>query len=210
MCAEPQPPAFLPEEQPSALRKRKPGADDNSPFYIPVWSVLLILACVFGVASCMVLLVLSLGGRAMPPMSQPEIVVLTVAPTASPEGGLLALAASPTPGLTSLTSPEVAFQGPTLAPTPTLTPTPAVITVGVRVEVVNRSGARVRVSAGTNDAVNRILRVVNHNHVFEVVSGPQQANGLTFWQVRDLTTGEVGWVAESDGQSQILRVVEQR
>ncbi len=205
----PEPPAFLPGERPSAPRKRKPGAGDNSPFYMPVWAVLLMLLSVFSAAGCAALLVLSLGGRAVLPAGQPEIVVLTAAPTASPEGGLLSFAVSPTPRTAAFALPDAVFQGPTLVPTNTATPTPAVIAVGGRVEVVNRSGARVRASAGTDDSINRVLRIVNFGHVFEVVGGPQQSSGLTFWQVRDPMTSETGWMAEFDGQSQILRVVEQ-
>ncbi|MGQ9888055.1 MAG: hypothetical protein ACUVSX_06130 [Aggregatilineales bacterium] len=205
-----EPPAFLPEEQPSAPRKRKPGAGHNSPLYMPAWAVLLMLLSVFGAAGCAALLVLSLGGRAVPPAGQPEIVVLTAAPTVSPAGGPLAFVVSPTPWTAASALLDAVFQGPTLVPTNTATPTPAVIAVGRRVEVVNRSGARVRVSAGTDNSINRVLRVANFGQVFEVVGGPQQASGLTFWQVRDLTTGETGWMAEFDGQSQILRVVEQQ
>ena len=205
----PEPPAFLPEERPSALRKRKPGADDNSPFYVPVWAVLLMLLSVFSAAVCAALLVLSLGGRAVLPAGQPEIFVLTAAPTASPEGGLLAFAVSPTPRTAAFAPLDAVFQGPTLVPTNTATPTPAVIAVGGRVEVVSRSGASVRASAGIDNAVNHVLRIVNFGHVFEVVGGPQQSSGLTFWQVRDPMTGETGWMAEFDGQSQILRVMEQ-
>lgn len=205
----PEPPPFLPGEQYSDTRKRKPSTERDNPLYMPLWAVLLMLVGVFGAAACAVLAVVSLGGRATFPASEPEIVVLTAAPTTTPEGGLLALAASPTPPpLTSQPLTDVVFQGPTLAPTATPTAMPAVVAVGGRVEVVNRNGARVRATPGTDDTVNRVLRVVNYGHVFEVVSGPQQANGLTFWQVRDLQNGEAGWVAEFDGQSQILRVVE--
>lgn len=206
MC--PELPAFLPEERSPASRKRKPGADPTSPFYVPAWAVLLMLVSVFSAAGCAALLVLSLGGRAVLPAGQPEIVVLTAAPTVSPEGGLQAFAVLPTPPTAAPALLDAAFQGPTLVPTNTATPTPAVIAVGGRVEVVNRSGARVRASAGTDDAVNRVLRLVNFGQVFEVVGGPQQASGLTFWQVRDPMTGETGWMAEFDGQSQILRAME--
>lgn len=206
----PDPPPFLPgEPHPPDARKRKPADRRDNPLYMPLWAVLLMLAGVLGAAACAVAAVIGLGGRATFPASVPEIVILTAAPTATPEGGLLGLAASPTPALpTPQPPPDALFQGPTLAPTVTPTTTPAVIAVGARVEVINRAGASVRASAGLDNTVNRVLRVVNYGQVFEIIGGPQPASGLTFWQVRDPQNGEIGWMAQDDGQSQILQVLE--
>jgi hypothetical protein len=204
----PEPPPLLPEEAPPP-RKRKPAAASENPLYMPVWAVLLLLVAVFGAAACIVLAAIGLGGRATFPASAPEIIILTAVPTPTPEGGLMGQAASPTPPLaTAQPLPDVLFQGPTLAPTTTPTTTPAVIAVGAQVEVVTSGGARVRASAGTDDAVNRVLRVVSAGQVFDIIGGPQPANGLTFWQVRDPQNGDTGWIAEYDGQSQILQVVQ--
>lgn len=213
-----EPPVFLPEErQPepllaSAPRKRKPAGDQDSVFYMPLWAVMLTFVAVFGAAACLAVAVIGLGGRATFLAGEPDVVVLSAVPSETPEGGLLALVASPTVPLITLPTqgpaPEVIFQGPTLAPTLTPTSTPAVIAVGARVEVVNRAGSNVRETPGTDNTANRVLRVVNFGHVFEIIAGPQQANGLTFWQVRDPQNGQTGWIAEYDGQSQILRVME--
>lgn len=206
----PEPPPFLPGEHFPDTRKRKPAAARDNPLYMPLWAVLLLLFSVFSAAACVVLAVIGLGGRAAFPASAPEVIVLTAVPTATPVGGLLGLAASSTPALpTAPAPPDALFQGPTLAPTVTPTATPVVIAVGARVEVVNRGGARVRASAGTDNAVNQVLRVVNNGHMFTVIDGPQQtADGLIFWQVRDPQTGDTGWIAEYDGQSRILQAVE--
>jgi hypothetical protein len=53
------------------------------------------------------------------------------------------------------------------------------------------TGLRMRSGAGTGHPV---VKMLTEDKVVEVVGGPQEANGYTWWQVRD-EVGTSGWVA---------------
>ncbi len=53
------------------------------------------------------------------------------------------------------------------------------------------TGLRMRSDAGTGHPV---VKMLTEDKVVEVVGGPQEANGYTWWQVRD-EVGTSGWVA---------------
>lgn len=90
---------------------------------------------------------------------------------------------------------------PTVASTSAATPTPAPIAsgdvgIGVRVQVNGTGGAglSIRSDAGTN---SERLAVAEEGEVLLVVGGPEDADGYTWWLVRDeLDAQREGWVAE--------------
>ncbi|MBL8163768.1 MAG: hypothetical protein JNJ61_17405, partial [Anaerolineae bacterium] len=63
-----------------------------------------------------------------------------------------------------------------------------------------------RSSPGTDNTVNTVLDIAEPGEVFTIVAGPQEANGLTWWRVRD-ANGSEGWAAETDGVQELLQVV---
>jgi hypothetical protein len=79
---------------------------------------------------------------------------------------------------------------PTVTPTPTATAAPATptaaadIAVGSRVRVAGTGGAglNLRSGAGLN---NERVDIAGENEVFVVAGGPREADGLTWWLLKD-------------------------
>ena len=142
-----------------------------------MWALLgLILGCVL-----MSGVVLALGlTRPMQPLSDPALTVRP-APTATstPE-------ATPTAGM------EV-------VPTATLdaSPTGGALAIGMLVEIygTGTDGLRLRQAPGLQSATNL---VAEENEVFEVRSGPEQADGRTWWYLVNPFDADVnGWGVEN-------------
>jgi hypothetical protein len=210
-----QPPSQQPQQvQPQPNKPKRGGAQqprprNRSPLHIPIWAVALMLVTVCGSVACIAAAVVALGGRTAP-TSPPQFLIITAQPSLTMELELPSLLASPTlPAQFQAAGEQViVLQGPTLAPIIfTATPTPAPrIEIGSSVAVVGSNGIRVRSSPGTDNSINAVLRIAEPGEVFTVVSGPQDANGLTWWRVRD-ASGLEGWAAETDGVRELLQVV---
>jgi len=84
---------------------------------------------------------------------------------------------------------------PTAPPTATVEPTLEQVTFAIGDKAVvsgtDQAGLRMRAGAGTGHAQVKLLP---ENSVLEIIGGPKEANGYTWWQVRD-QTGTTGWVA---------------
>lgn len=116
--------------------------------------------------------------------------------------------ATPTPVPPAATSTATLPPRPTDLPTPTFTatrppptftpappsPTPG-LAPGVTAEVGDTGGLGLvmHIDPGLNTAV---IRVLQDGERVVIIAGPQQANGMTWWQVRD-SGGQEGWVAAS-------------
>jgi hypothetical protein len=156
--------------------------------------VALTLMLVCGAVSCIVLAVVSLGGRTVP-AGLPHFVILTAEiPTNTP---FVPDSIAPTPIPNQLmqggTIPPFALQGPTLPPV-IISPTPENIAVGKTViATAEDSGVNVRSEAGVQ---NERLFVADNGESFTVVDGPTQADGLTWWKIQSPTdSSRAGWAA---------------
>lgn len=93
-----------------------------------------------------------------------------------------------TPTPTPATSPT-----PTVTPTPT--PTPEGIYVGGKARVVSGVNVNMRRTPGyRNKPADDIIVAVPPNSVVDVIGGPEEKDGLRWWQVR--WQGKEGWMAE--------------
>ncbi len=162
-------------------RKRKPRDRTRSAWYLPAWSVGLMLLLVFGITGAIVMLVYTLGGRTGTG-GEPRVLIITAEPTATP-------ATLPTnaPTIASgevqsfgIPLPTFALEGPTLPPI-ILSPTPLSITIGSTV-IVNSDTLRIRPEPSLD---NTEKFFANQNDRFTVIGGPEQGSGLTWWQVQD-------------------------
>jgi hypothetical protein len=82
---------------------------------------------------------------------------------------------------------------PTPTSAPTFTPTPQVPdTIATGGYVVIANGVNFRKDASTT---GQIIRTLGQGEVLEVIGGPQAANNLTWWQLRD-PNGAEGWAAQ--------------
>ncbi len=182
-------------QQPSAQRydrSRKRKRDRNrSALYLPAWSVGLMLLLVFGIVGAIVLLVITLGGQSAPG-GQPQIVIITANPSATPALAAVTAASTQQP-LPNLQGPLPTFDlsGPTLPPV-ILSPTPMEINIGVTV-TVNVDGLNIRQSPGLNQ---KVVTNANQGDQFKVIEGPQSADSLTWWHIQDPTDStRDGWAA---------------
>jgi Bacterial SH3 domain len=187
--------------------KRKPKLDRReSAFYLPLWSLVLMLLVVFGIAGGLIILVIALGGPKNVSGGEPVIIVLTAAPFETPSVPQMTRVAPTLAPLSNAANPAatVALSGPTLAPTLTFTPTQATIAVGSQVIVVGAGGVNVRAAPGRENAV---LFSANRNERFMVIDGPREEGDLTWWEIRDpLDTSRTGWAAEGDNSQDLLQV----
>lgn len=131
---------------------------------------------------------------------QPRLAILLAPPTATPSPAPPTDAPTPTattpPRPTDLPSPTFTATRP--PPTPTGTPPPSPtpgVGPGAAVEVTGTGGQGLvmHTDPGLNAAV---IRVIRDGERVTVVAGPQQADDLTWWQVRD-ADGQQGWVVAS-------------
>ncbi len=228
MTNQPPPPPSLPEEdRPQAVKpkRRTPSQAEYQPppgyvpytprkrkrdmarsgLYLPLWSLILMLLVVMGIAGVIIFLVLYLGGPSYVAGGNPQIIIVTAAPSASPERPQVAQT-TPTAPLIEAAQPvpaTLALEGPTLVPTGTFTPTPIVIAVGGRVRVVSVSRINIRLAPGTNQS---IVFGGDPGDTFTVIGGPQQVDELTWWQVQ-ANNGQSGWAAENDRTQQLLEAI---
>lgn len=175
--------------------KRKRDEPRSSPFYLPAWSVGLMLLMVFGIAAGIVTLVMMLGGQTKPG-GEPRVIIVTAIPTATsdqpPTQPVNPESLQNPAGTTDLPLPTFALEGPTLPPI-IFTPTPLSISVGSAVIVNSEDGLNVRPAPGID---NTPLFNAPFGAGFNVIGGPQQAAGLTWWQIQDpADPTRQGWAA---------------
>ncbi len=186
---------------------RRVRSSHNSPFRLPIWSVLLMLMGVVGATACVVVAILGLGGRSAP-TAPPEFVVISAVPSTMPEVNIPSLLATPTLP-TEFQQPDSAnfvLAGPTLEPIVyTATPTqPPQITIGSTIVIIGNQGINIRNNPGTD---NGVVTVANPGEQYTVMDGPRQSNGLNWWQISDQARGITGWAAENDGTTDLFQVV---
>jgi hypothetical protein len=109
-------------------------------------------------------------------------------PASSPEG----------PRPTAIVWTVTPSPTPTLAPTPTPVPVlPGQIGVGFRVTVMGTGGAGLSIRADAGTSAERV-HVATEGEVLLVVGGPQDADGYTWWFLRDeVDPAREGWAAQN-------------
>lgn len=121
------------------------------------------------------------------PLVQP-----TQAPTEQPTLPLLPTATLVLPTLPPPTPTQEVASGTPEAEA-TEAPPRVPLTIGDKAVVCCTDGAGLRMRAGAGTG-HPLVKTLPEGTVLEVVGGPQEANGYTWWQVRD-EVGTSGWVA---------------
>ncbi len=93
---------------------------------------------------------------------------------------------------------------PYVAPTDTPVPQPAApvaadgsgIVIGGKVVIVDTGGNGLNFRDAPSRAANK-LRSLPEGSIYEVVGGPQQADSLVWWQLKDPNDGTIGWGAQN-------------
>ena len=180
----------------------KARARRDSGLYLPLWSLVLMLVIVIGIAAGIVMLILSLGATqnptTLPTQPPPMVIVSSPIPTERPA----AFPASPaTPTLPAqfnnlLQAPaDFSLAGPVL-PTVFISPTPMFIEIGVRVQVIGLSGDELNVRDNAGIFGTNVLFRVPEGTFFDVIAGPLQVDNLSWWQIRNAADpSQIGWAA---------------
>jgi|GEM_PF-1221647 len=179
------PPPEAPNMAAPNVRRGAARARRDSGFYLPWWSLLLMLALVGGLAFGALLVVNTLGGQAAPGGATPIVIVITATYTIGPP-------ASPTP------IPQPATLTPT-APLPTIvasvTLPPGNFVVGATVQIigVGPSGLNVRSGPGKQYSA----KFLGHDSdKFTLKEGPQSASDEEWWHIQDLgNPNNDGWAS---------------
>lgn len=197
-------PNMPPQGQPtpykgSSRRHGKARSRRDSGLYLPIWSLILMLIIVMGLAAGIIMLVISLGGNKAPETA-PVVILSTAIPSQRPQSFPVSPAtATFPPEVDTLRSPvaPLVLAGPTVV-TPFISPTPRPISIGETV-IVSDVGAdelNVRDSAGVIDTTI-IFRAAEGTR-FTIVDGPRQSDGLTWWQIQDpFDASRRGWAASN-------------
>ena len=122
--------------------------------------------------------------------------ILATSETTAPDGDQAAIA---TPVAENAAPTQTAT--PVATATFTATPIPgSILVAGQPARVVAPFGLNMRASPSAGAA---LIIQLGLNQRIDVLDGPQTADGYTWWQVDD-GLGNVGWVAESDGETEWL------
>ena len=180
----------------------------KSPLNFPAWSILLMLVIVMAASAAIAFAVFSLRASE-PSIAAAPVISITAAVELNPTvdsappdqstknapGGVQLVIAAHTPE-------NLQIDGPIL-PTVVITLTPLPLTIGASVEVadVGDQELNVRNLPGLIDST--ILFRAPEGTSFQVIDGPQQADGFTWWRIRDRDIQVEGWAAAN-----YLRVTE--
>lgn len=190
------PPAYSPRPRRQA-RSKNPK---DSALYLPWWSIALMLLGVIIISFGFVGGVISLGGSGGF-LAEPSPIILIV----TAEQSVLNQASSqsnPQAPSTEIISGQNAptnleLSGPTLAPVQ-LSPTPAPVRIGsvVAVEGVDLDTLNVRSSASLTES--SVLFRAQEGEIFNIVDGPEQSSGFTWWRIQDPNdVNRVGWAVSN-------------
>lgn len=161
----------------------------------PRWMIIVVpLLVVVVVAGLWWALIAPEESGAKEPTATPSVVA-GMAPQGSPtiaEGGAGGALVTATP--TSSTLPGLVPTATPLAATPTLAgELTDVFVEGDKVVVTGTEGAGLRIRVGAGTGYDRV-KTVSEGTVLEIVGGPKEADGLTWYQVRD-SANDTGWAA---------------
>lgn len=199
----PTPAASAGPPPPRDRRKRGRTARErrDSGLYFPWWTLLLLLAGVALVAALIFVGLGALGGQFSPGGETPVVIVVTSTPTRRPTRPPV----TPTPRLPTATATSAlataAVVGETAESVITPDPVQFEVRIGAEIEIfdVGTAGLNVRQGAGTEFPV---VLIAAEGTRFEVIGGPEDAAGFTWWQLRNVDDPTIeGW-----GVAEFLRV----
>ena len=177
------------------LRRQKKQA--RSPLHFPRWSLALMLLIVLLATAAVTAAVISLRGDA-PGSATAPVIRITRATGLDTFVGIdaPATAADTSDGVEIViavrTPASLEIDGPVL-PTVVITLTPVPLTLGAEVEVVGVGDQQLNVRNQASLIDSAVLFRAPEGTIFQVVGGPHQADGFTWWQLRDIQFQVEGW-----------------
>lgn len=168
----------------------------RNPLYFSLRSLALLVALVVVGGAVTLALVFALRGEPAPTGTEPIIHVV-----ASSTGGPDAVLPEQ-PEATSIPAVQVILaaetpeslilEGPAI-PTVIITNTPTPLSVGARAAVFGVGNDKLNIRSSPSLSGSQILFREGEGKQFEIIGGPRQADGYTWWQVRDTEYQVQGW-----------------
>ncbi len=189
----------VPTRQQLAARRqfRRAVRRSRNPLYIPLnWLASALLVVALAIAGAVAALVGLRQDSAAAPL-EPVIVVATaqadsvsgdadtVPRTSTPASDPQIILAAQTPASLALTGPAVA--------TVIVTNTPIPLTAGVQALVYNVGSDELNVRNIPSIKNSEVLFRASAGTVFNVIGGPQEADGFSWWQLHDPQFEVIGW-----------------
>jgi hypothetical protein len=165
-------------------RRRRPPTEGA-----PAWVVGLGIGALLAVILLLVVAFIFSRRSSQP---EPSATPVVVTPTAT---------LIPRPTATAATAVTPTSEVGVTEESPATAPPSGGITVGGYVRVAAAAGLSFRQSASTSGA---LIQVLDNGTVLEVIGGPQEADGYTWWQLRTTDDGREGWSAAGSGDERFL------
>ena len=193
--ARPQLPAPTREQLAARRQYRRAIRRSRNPLYIPLsWLAAAALLVLIALAGAIAAIVGLRGDTGAAPL-EPIIVVATAqafsatdlpaATSRASESGAQIILAAETPASLALTGPPV--------PTVIVTNTPIPLTVGAQAIVYNVGSDELNVRNIPSINNSEVLFRAAAGTVFNIIGGPQEADGFTWWQLHDPQFEVIGW-----------------
>lgn len=185
-------------QAPGRPDRRQKGA--ASPLYFPLWSLGFTLLTVIILAGGAVLALLSLRNGAPLPHVEPVIQIVVADPAKISESTQIDAAevnrGATSDGVEVVIAPQagsdLAMEGP-LLPTVAFAASPAPITVGAGVVVAGVGDQELNIRNLPGISQSQILFRAPEGSLFDITGGPQEADGFSWWKVRDRQFQVEGW-----------------
>ena len=195
--ARTRPPAPTREQLAARRQYRRAIRRSRNPVYIPLsWLAAAALFVLIALAGAIAAIVGLRGDSRAAPL-QPVIVLATAqafsasgdaspaAATSASESGAKIILAAETPASLALTGPPV--------PTVIVTNTPIPLAVGAQAIVYNVGSDELNVRNIPSINNSEVLFRAAAGTVFNIIDGPQEADGFTWWQLHDPQFEVIGW-----------------
>ncbi len=172
----------------------------QNPLYIPVRWLLLMLAMVFLLLIVAAALVISLRSATSVPALESVIEIVTVKanqPVSQTEGETnsevdVPAESSPKVILAPATPASIVLTGPAV-PTVIITNTPVPLAVGLQSAVYNVGNDELNVRNIPSLRGSEVLFRAPAGTLVNIIGGPQEADGFTWWQLHDPQFEVIGW-----------------
>ena len=168
----------------------------RNPFYFSLRSLVLLAILVVIASAATLALVFALRGDAAASGLAPVIEVLETRQDSSDADPAPAPSATVTPAvhviLAAETPENLILEGPAI-PTVIITSTPIPISVGVQAAVFGVGNDKLNIRNRPSLSNSKVLFRENEGKRFDIIGGPQAADGYTWWQVRDPEFQVTGW-----------------
>ena len=173
-----------------ALRRAR-----NPLYFSPGLLTLALVLVLFGAAAALALIF----GLRREPTTAPLDPIVAIVEGALEDEAPPAATATPTPPavqviLAAATPERMILEGPAI-PTVIITDTPVPLAVGLRAVVFGVGNDKLNIRNRPSLGGSQILFRENEGKLFDIIGGPQEADGFTWWQVRDPQFQVEGWAS---------------